>query len=563
MKFTAHLLLLAMILAPMTAFAEEQNSEPVELDTVSISLAAMETEAGDVKLTWEVLGETPNGFKVLRSQTNADLSYPTTEGTTAAFTTDKIYTDSAVEASTAYHFRVCAYNGTDGNHGCSNVVSLTTSELAETPETDPATIVLDAVLTDEGLVLEWTPEGDTSKGFKIVKSKLNTQPTYPTGENTEAVFVGAETDRYVFGSPTGGYTHYLRVCAYDGNGGNNGCSNVEQVVVPQSEGSDNEEAEDTADADIELEATLNEHGVVLEWDVDGDVSKGQKILWSKTNAELTYPPASDTTGNFVGADARRYVFEHPVAGKTYYLRVCAYNGSSGNNGCSNVVKVEVPSDYDGGDDKDYNKDPQYKEGEKKGIGTNPEYHELIAQIKELKKQVRELRKAFKDVVQHRFLTAIDYLREQGIVEGYEDGSFKPDNKINRAEFMKIVMEKYYEDMTGEARDCFDDVVEEWFAPYVCLGKIKGIIHGYSDGHFQPGKNISFVEAAKILVNVYGLELGEEGDDWYESFVLALQENNYIPDTIESLDQPITRAEMAELIWRIKEGMKDQADADLL
>lgn len=185
------------------------------------------------------------------------------------------------------------------------------------------------------------------------------------------------------------------------------------------------------------------------------------------------------------------------------------------------------------------------------------------EIEALKAKVAHLQ-AFADVQRHRYEVAIDYLREKGIVQGYDDGSYKPDNTINRAEFMKIVMgEKYGDELTAEQVDCFNDVDKEWYAAYICLGKSKGIINGYDNGEFRPGQHISFVEAAKILANVYGLDLGEEGFNWYEKYVHAFQTNGYIPSTIAELSKPITRAEMAELIWRIKEQKRTQDSINLI
>ena len=107
--------------------------------------------------------------------------------------------------------------------------------------------------------------------------------------------------------------------------------------------------------------------------------------------------------------------------------------------------------------------------------------------------------------------AIGYLQENNIVQGYEDNTFRPENTINRAEFLKIVMEAKYaeedfetcmtENMKNEWIYLFmTDVPKDgWYAKYVCLGKTEGVIQGYPDGTFRPAEEISLVEAAKIIV----------------------------------------------------------------
>jgi hypothetical protein len=115
---------------------------------------------------------------------------------------------------------------------------------------------------------------------------------------------------------------------------------------------------------------------------------------------------------------------------------------------------------------------------------------------------------FNDVLSsHSYKDAIEWLQEKGFADGYKDengnstGNFGPDDLINRAEFTKILMEMDYvgdpSQITGS--DCFPDVKDEWFAKYVCKAKTEEIIDGYPDGTFKPDRNVSFVEAAKIIV----------------------------------------------------------------
>jgi hypothetical protein len=93
---------------------------------------------------------------------------------------------------------------------------------------------------------------------------------------------------------------------------------------------------------------------------------------------------------------------------------------------------------------------------------------------------------------------------------------------------------------------------------------QGIVAGYPDGTFQPGRAVSFVEAAKMIAvanDTYGFSFPEVEEDapWYETFVTYLRLQNAIPTTITGLDQRITRAEMAEMVYRMhKSRMRDLA-----
>jgi hypothetical protein len=157
--------------------------------------------------------------------------------------------------------------------------------------------------------------------------------------------------------------------------------------------------------------------------------------------------------------------------------------------------------------------------------------------------------AFTDVSDsHLHAEAILYVQENGIVSGYEDGTYRPDNKINRAEFTKIIVEA-----TGGAdasTDCFPDVAKEWFATFVCTAKARGIVGGYADGTFKPGDEINAVEGAKIIVNGFALDKPAVGGAWHAPFMLALEAEGAIPADLDALGQTLTRGQMAEIIYRL-------------
>jgi uncharacterized secreted protein with C-terminal beta-propeller domain len=183
---------------------------------------------------------------------------------------------------------------------------------------------------------------------------------------------------------------------------------------------------------------------------------------------------------------------------------------------------------------------------------------------------------FTDVYETHFnKEAIDYLKEKGVVQGYEDGNFKPENRINRAEFTKILVASQYDaktietcmDRHGTAANDWDyhpfrDVNPgAWFYPYVCVAKEKNIISGYPDGTFKPASNINFAEASKIVDETLALEAeSAPGQQWFAGYVKTLEARSAIPTTIESFEKNITRGEMSEVIWRLKEGIEEKPSA---
>ncbi len=105
---------------------------------------------------------------------------------------------------------------------------------------------------------------------------------------------------------------------------------------------------------------------------------------------------------------------------------------------------------------------------------------------------------------------------------------------------------------------FPDVpMDSWFAKYVCVAKDNDVIGGYPDGSFKPSDNINFAEASKIIVNAFDYTVGTDAV-WYAPFVEELSDRSAIPTTISKLDKTITRGEMAEMIYRLDAEVTDEA-----
>ena len=99
--------------------------------------------------------------------------------------------------------------------------------------------------------------------------------------------------------------------------------------------------------------------------------------------------------------------------------------------------------------------------------------------------------------------AVSTLCHMGVLGGYSDGTFRPNAPITRAEFAKIAVS--FAQTNGSAvYSYFTDVkTTDWFAPYVTAAKDSGLIEGYSDGSFKPENRITRAEACAIVNRVLG------------------------------------------------------------
>jgi inhibitor of cysteine peptidase len=164
---------------------------------------------------------------------------------------------------------------------------------------------------------------------------------------------------------------------------------------------------------------------------------------------------------------------------------------------------------------------------------------------------------------HPYSEPIYFLRSKGLIDGYggANGEFRPQNRVNRAEFLKMLIEAAdpeYREATPMA-GCFPDVKSEWFAPYVCIGAELNIVEGYPDGNFKPAEFITFVEAAKMVVETFEVldERVPTSAVWYEKYVKSLEGEVAIPSSVASFDQDLTRGESAAMIGAVMTVTEDQ------
>lgn len=103
--------------------------------------------------------------------------------------------------------------------------------------------------------------------------------------------------------------------------------------------------------------------------------------------------------------------------------------------------------------------------------------------------------------------AITYAKNNGIVNGFSDGCYHPGREVTREQFIKIITRSQFD---GDAIDgCnnmpFPDVAEDnKFKHEICYAAEKGIIGGYEDGTFRGAQGITFGESSKVIANAYGI-----------------------------------------------------------
>ena len=96
--------------------------------------------------------------------------------------------------------------------------------------------------------------------------------------------------------------------------------------------------------------------------------------------------------------------------------------------------------------------------------------------------------------------AISTLSNMGIIDGYPDGTFRPNAGITRAEFAKIAVSFFKDNVRETIGDRFGDIHGKWYTEYVNLANELAIVNGYPDGTFRPDNKIIRAESMTIVNN---------------------------------------------------------------
>ena len=177
---------------------------------------------------------------------------------------------------------------------------------------------------------------------------------------------------------------------------------------------------------------------------------------------------------------------------------------------------------------------------------------------------------FSDVTEENYhYVEINELGKEGIVNGYDDGTFHPYDTINRAEALKIIIETLYgfsdESYVEPDKRPFQDVpLGAWHSKYIVTAKDLGIIHGYDDGTFRPWETINLAEAltmiAQSLENYIAIATTEDvfadvpADIWfteYFSYAKSREMINISDSNRVYPEQEMTRGYFAEVIYKLK------------
>lgn len=179
---------------------------------------------------------------------------------------------------------------------------------------------------------------------------------------------------------------------------------------------------------------------------------------------------------------------------------------------------------------------------------------------------------FKDISTGAFYeTAVYSLSEKGVIGGYSDGTFKPDKAVTRAEAAKMIaFDLGLGQPVGTLVNFSDVKKEDWFYEPVTALTQAGGISGYEDGTFKPNKTITRAEMASMLVKAFSIKEKTDAQkaqftdvnpaSWYANAVQTLYGNNITSGRSASQfapNDPVTRGEIAAFIQKVNDRKNSQ------
>lgn len=180
---------------------------------------------------------------------------------------------------------------------------------------------------------------------------------------------------------------------------------------------------------------------------------------------------------------------------------------------------------------------------------------------------------FSDVDEtHPSYEAIRYFKNHEIIKGYDDGSFRPEKPVNRAEALKIILlganyhftnNIIFSTATNDVEKKYSDLEKNaWYVPYILKATELKIVNGYSDNTFKPENTLNKAEALKMILEsnevtlektIKQLPYGDvPSESWFAGY-FQYYKNYHLLETDENgsvhPSHELSRAELADLMYR--------------
>lgn len=163
--------------------------------------------------------------------------------------------------------------------------------------------------------------------------------------------------------------------------------------------------------------------------------------------------------------------------------------------------------------------------------------------------------------------SVEKWQGNGVIQGYPDGSFKPDHKVTRAELVSVINKLFGFSTLSEMS--FSDVpAKAWYASALSIAKQAGYYKGFPDNKAKADTEVTRQDAATLIASVFSLEPGTKASAFTDQASISAYAKEATlalsgilsgyPDGTFRPNEPITRAEVVTIVDRLVSGYYNTA-----
>lgn len=150
-----------------------------------------------------------------------------------------------------------------------------------------------------------------------------------------------------------------------------------------------------------------------------------------------------------------------------------------------------------------------------------------------------------------YAEAAEYLNEIGVMQGDTQGNFNPNRNVTRAQMAAILCRMLGESERTSAneREFTDVPTSYWAYNNIMMATSLGIINGYNDGSFRPDNAVTYEQAVTMIIRAVGGEDEAQSEGGYPSGYLVVAKNNDLLNGLNrDMGTPMTRSDVAIVIY---------------
>jgi len=165
-----------------------------------------------------------------------------------------------------------------------------------------------------------------------------------------------------------------------------------------------------------------------------------------------------------------------------------------------------------------------------------------------------------DIVGEDCETAVAVLMDLGVVTGYKDDTYRPENIVTRAEMATLIVKALGLDGYAKGTSQFSDMKGHWSDGYVAYANTMGILAGYTDGTFRPDATVTYDQAITMIINALGYN-SECLNGTYPGAYISKAKTLGILDGVKSGSAGANRGDIAIMLYNTLDQAIGKVNAD--